>query len=59
MAYATGLRLLAAINFALCLTVVLAPICGPLGVFFLWQAHKKEEAAKTQQQALSELADGE
>jgi hypothetical protein len=43
MAYATGLRSLAAINALLCLTVILAPVCGPLGFFFYIQAKKKEK----------------
>lgn len=59
MAYATGLRLLAALNFALCLSVILAPICGPLGVWFLWQARSKEKEAEQRQGALQTLAEQE
>jgi hypothetical protein len=43
MTYATGLRLLAAINALLCLTVILAPVCGPLGFFFYLKARQKEK----------------
>lgn len=50
MAYATGLRLLAAFCF---FTIILSP----LGVVFLWKARKKEAAAERRQEALEQLAE--
>jgi len=50
MPYATGLRLLA----AFCSMTVIGL---PLGLFFWWQARKKEKAAEKRQQALEQLAD--
>jgi hypothetical protein len=52
MPHATGLRLLAAINFFLCLTLILAPICAPLGVAFYLQARKKEKERSRELEAL-------
>jgi len=49
MAYATGLRLLAAFCF---FTIILSP----LGVVFWWQARKKEQERERELQALEAQA---
>ena len=50
MAYATGLRLLAAVC---CFTIILSP----LGVFFWWMARRKEKAKERREAALEEIAE--
>lgn len=59
MAYATGLRLLAAVNFFLCITIILAPICGPLGILFWRQAKKKEKKREQELEALEKIAEND
>lgn len=50
MAYATGLRLLAALCFFASLSIILAPVTIPLGVFFWWKAKKKENEKERREQ---------
>lgn len=59
MAYATGLRLLAAINFFLCITIVLAPICGPLGILFWRKAKQKEKEKERELENLEKIAENQ
>jgi hypothetical protein len=50
---------LAAVNFFLCITLILAPICGPLGILFWRKAKKKEKSREKELEQLEKIAEND